>query len=204
MACTLLLAMPLAHAQAADDYGQMLAYLTDSRLDGQALSDASGAIAVNIAAGDANLQANLRSIARGQRADAQVDARQLVADDRDIGDGPMHATASIGGNALNGANGLVSINQASGSGNTELNVVTAALAERGIRETSDEALALPVRDASAGERSSQGTSGPAGSRRVAVESTALQGFTGVLQLNQIAGSGNTTSNQLGISVQATP
>ncbi|WP_093138036.1 hypothetical protein [Pseudoxanthomonas sp. GM95] len=196
--------MPSARAQAGDDYSQMLVYLTNSRIDGQALTEASGAIAVNLAAGDANLQANLRSIARGQQADALVDARQLSSGDRVIDNDPMHASASIGGNALNGASGLVSINQASGSGNAELNVVTAALAERGIRETSDEALALPVRDASAGERSSQDTSGPRGLRSVAVESTALQGFEGVLQLNQIAGSGNTTSNQVGISVQATP
>jgi hypothetical protein len=39
---------------------------------------------------------------------------------------------------------------------------------------------------------------------VAVEASALQGFDGVLQLNQIAGSGNATANQLSISVQSTP
>ncbi len=36
------------------------------------------------------------------------------------------------------------------------------------------------------------------SRSVAVEATALQGFNGVLQLNQVAGSGNATSNQLAL------
>jgi hypothetical protein len=44
----------------------------------------------------------------------------------------------------------------------------------------------------------------AGTRSVAVEATALQGFEGVLQLNQIAGSGNSTGNQFGLSVHGSP
>ena len=37
-----------------------------------------------------------------------------------------------------------------------------------------------------------------------VDSTALQGFEGVLQLNQVAGAGNDTGNVLSMSIQSGP
>lgn len=192
----LLVAAPSARA---DDYAQMLGYLADSRIDGRVLSAASGAIAVNQAAGDLNLQANLRALANGDQAQVQVHSIQIHAGDRY--DSPSRATATLGGQALTGASGIASINQASGSGNAELNVVSAALASTGIRETSDDALAS---FASAGGQDVAGDGKPAEHRSVAVEPTALRGFEGVLQLNQIAGSGNATGNQLSLSVQAVP
>ncbi|KRG41130.1 hypothetical protein ARC20_11840 [Stenotrophomonas panacihumi] len=186
----------MAMAQSGDDYAQMLGYLADSRIDGRALSNASGAIAVNQAAGDLNLQANLRALANGGRAQAQVQAIQIHAGDRY--DTPLHASATLGGDALSGASGIASINQASGSGNTELNAVAATLADQGIRETNDDTLAS---FASAGGQGEAADGQPGGTRSVGVESTALRGFGGVLQLNQIAGSGNATGNQLSLSVQ---
>ncbi|HEY9253315.1 MAG TPA: hypothetical protein VIP30_02120 [Stenotrophomonas sp.] len=185
-----------AAAQAGDDYAQMLGYLADSRIDGRALAGASGAIAVNQAAGDHNLQANLRALANGGRAQASVHSTQLYASDRY--DTPRAASATLAGEALAGASGIASINQASGSGNAELNVVTATLADQGIRETNDDTLAS---FASAGGQGQVEKDQPGGTRNVAVESTALRGFGGVLQLNQIAGSGNATGNQLSLSVQ---
>ncbi len=128
-----------AAAQAGDEYAQMLGYLADSRIDGRALAGASGAIAVNQAAGDHNLQANLRALANGGRAQASVQSTQLYASDRY--DTPRAASATLAGEALAGASGIASINQASGSGNAELNVVTATLADQGIRETNDDTLA---------------------------------------------------------------
>ena len=82
--------------------------------------------------------------------------------------------------------------------------VTATLAQQGIRESNDEALASSGALVSAGGQAAVTRGRPAGTRSVAVEATALQGFDGVLQLNQIAGSGNATANQLSISVQSTP
>lgn len=190
-------AAPLgALAQSGDDYTQMLGYLADSRIEGRALSNSSGAVAVNQAAGDLNLQANLRAMANGGRAQAQVQAIQIHAGDRY--DTPLHASANLGGDALAGASGIASINQASGSGNTELNAVAATLADQGIRETNGDTLAS---FASAGGQGEAADGQPGGTRSVGVESTALRGFGGVLQLNQIAGSGNATGNQLSLSVQ---
>ncbi len=200
-----LLVAPLTlMAQSGDDYGAMLSYLNHSRIDGRALAGANGAITVNMVAGDLNQQANLMGIANGERASVQVDARQQQAGNRRLGDTAMDASASIGGQALNGASGVASINQASGHGNATLNVVTATLAQQGIRESNDEALAAPGTLASAGGQGAVNSGRSAGTRRVAVEASALQGFDGVLQLNQIAGYGNATANQLSISVQSTP
>ncbi len=191
-----------AHAQsAAEGYAGMLSYLSaDSRLDGDALAGSNGSIKLNQAAGDMNLQANLHSMASGSGASAQVSAAQRQQGD--LFNTPTLATATIGGNALAGASGIASINQASGGGNTELNSVTAVLAAQGIREANDEAMASAAALASAGEQPA--ISDPRGTRRVGVEASALRGFDGVLQLNQIAGSGNATENRLSISVQGNP
>lgn len=195
----LLAAMPAATW--ADDYSGMLAYLDVARIDGHALAGANGAIAVNQAAGDLNVQANLRGIAKGDRADVAINARQLQQGNRVLS-GPLQATAFIGGDALAGASGIASINQASGIANTTLNVVSATLARQGIRETDDTALAAEG-SALAG-RDDTGRGVATGTRSAGVASTALRGFDGVLQLNQIAGNGNDTANVLGLVVQDRP
>ena len=51
-------------ARTSDEgYAEMLGYLAQTRIDGQALTGSRGAIAVNMSAGDLNQQANLRAIA---------------------------------------------------------------------------------------------------------------------------------------------
>ena len=196
----LLLATVTAHAH-ADDYGWMLGYLADTRLEGQALSGASGAIAINQAAGDLNRQANLRAIAAGELADTTVSSTQhSSADSYDVA---SSARARIGGDVLVGASGVASINQASGSGNAETNALTVRMAQRGIRETPDLVLSSGV--SASAERQHPGRPAASTSRReVAVDPTALRGFEGVLQLNQIAGSGNQIGNGFALSVQPGP
>ena len=208
VACLCVIALlPLsAAAQQADDYSAMLSYLNHSRIDGNALRNADGAITVNMVSGDLNQQANLLGMASGETSAINISARQRLAGNRVTGSGPLDASASasIGGQALNGATGVAMINQASGIGNATVNVVTATLAQQGIRESDDEALAASGALASAGGQDLANSRKAAGTRSVAVEDTALRGFDGVLQLNQIAGSGNATANQIGISVQSTP
>ncbi|WP_313495190.1 hypothetical protein [Stenotrophomonas sp.] len=184
-----------------DSYTGMLSYLSaDTRIDGNALAGADGSIKVNQAAGELNLQANLHSMANGAHASAT--ARSLQLRQANSFNSPMQASATIGGNALAGASGIASINQASGGGNASLNAVTATLAAQGIREASDEAMTSSEVLASAGGQSI--VTDPRATRRVGVEASALRGFDGVLQLNQIAGSGNATENRFSISVQGTP
>ncbi|HEL3778035.1 TPA: hypothetical protein UOA91_001918 [Stenotrophomonas maltophilia] len=202
LAWTLLAVIAAPLSASADDYSGMLAYLDLTRIEGRALAGASGAIAVNQAAGDFNLQANLRGIARAERADVAISAQQLQNGNRVLS-APLHAAAHIGGEALAGASGIASINQASGSANTTLNVVSATLARQGIRETDDTALAAEG-SALAGGRDGVDRGAATGTRSAGVASTALRGFDGVLQLNQIAGSGNDTANVLGLVVQDRP
>jgi hypothetical protein len=198
-----LLAMLSPGASAGDDdYAAMLGYLTSSRLEGHALQGAQGSITANLAAGDLNSQANLRAFSTGTSAQAQVDVRQRLRANRV--DAPLEATATIGGNVLAGAHGMASINQASGSENTQLNAIAAALATQGIRETTDGSLSAAV---SASAEVQQGTGSGArgeGARSVAVAAGAMQDFRGVLQLNQTAGAGNATANILTLSVSELP
>ncbi|NZA25010.1 hypothetical protein H0E84_01300 [Luteimonas sp. SJ-92] len=201
-AAALLLPCAWAQAQEADDYAAMLGWLAETRIEERAFAGASGAIAVNMAAGDLNQQANLRSLAVGDGAHASASARQRSL--ADVADAPHGAAAVIGGRAFAGASGMVSINQASGSGNAELNAIAVTLAQQGIRETSDEQLSSPA-FASAGleHRPNQGEAETV-DRKVAVDASALQGFEGVFQLNQIAGSGNAADNHFVMSVQTVP
>jgi len=117
--------------------------------------------------------------------------------------GPLQASAHIEGQALNGASGIASINQASGIANTTLNVVSATLARQGIRETDDAGLAASD-IASTGGQGDTGDGVAAGTRSDGVSTSALRGFDGVLQLNQIAGARNDTANVLGMVVQGNP
>ncbi|MBO9718043.1 MAG: hypothetical protein J7507_14890 [Pseudoxanthomonas sp.] len=196
------MALCAGRAFAADDYTEMLGYLAQTRIDDHALAGSTGAIAVNMAAGDLNQQANLRAMAIGvDGAHVQSGARQQR--DGDIHDMPLAASATIGGSALADASGIASINQASGSGNAEQNAVALVLAQQGIRETPDSMLSMGVA-ASAEQQASPNPAGKTASRNVAVEATALRGFEGVLQLNQIAGSANETGNALTLSLPPGP
>lgn len=198
----LLLAAAAVHAQDSADYDAMLDYLAQTHIQDRAFTGASGAIAVNMAAGDLNQQANLRSLAVGQVALASAGSMQRGH--ANVATAPDHAITLISGNAFQGASGLASINQASGAANAELNAVTVALAQRGIRETPDELLSLSGFASAGVQAISEPGAARTQTREVGVEGSALQGFDGVLQLNQAAGMGNATENRLLISVQGSP
>lgn len=199
LAAFILVAPARAQEAPPGSYDGMLQYLTNSRIDGQALSGVNGVVGVNMAAGDFNQQANLRAIAVG--ANAGVDVRAGQQQQGNLATPPDQASASIGDNALQGAQGVISINQASGTSNTELNVVAAALATQGIRETGDVWDASATASASAGGTPSPAPPTTAGKERhVAVESTAMRGVQGVVQLNQVAGSSNATANVLQMTI----
>ncbi len=197
-----LLATGSSQVIASEDYPAMLAYLADTRIDGRAFAGANGAIAINLAAGDFNQQTSARSIATGTTALASIDVRQQRGNDDATA--PDQVSAVIAGDAFAGASGVASINQASGNANAAFNAVAMSLAQQGIREADDDTLSLSA-VASAGQQRVSGAGGANTLRRTAaVEATALQGFEGVLQLNQIAGSGNDTGNVLSMSVQTGP
>lgn len=200
----LLLGYAVAHAAPDDAYSAMLAYLTNSRIDGNALNGSSGAVAVNVVAGDLNQQANLRAIAVGDQAAVRINVQQQQVGN--TGNTPDIAVASIAGQALGDATGLVSINQASGTANAELNTASVVLASQGIREASTDQWLADV--CTCTQQTTSTGAGQSGSgtrsRSAAVEAEAMQGMQGVVQLNQIAGSNNVTANHLLIDAAMTP
>ncbi len=201
LALILLCGSAMACAAQDDDYATMLSYLTDSRIDGNALNGSSGAIALNLAAGDFNQQANLRAVAIGNHAVVQINAVQYQK--ANTANVPDVATASIGGHALGNASGLISINQASGTSNASMNTASVVLAHQGIRQAStDQWLADVCACKQQTTSTDSGQSSGSGTRMhaAAVEAGAMQGVQGVVQLNQIAGSNNVTANHLMIDI----
>lgn len=192
------LGMPGAANAAGDDYATMLAWLTDSRIDGQALSAAQGSIKLNQAAGDLNLQLNAHALASGRQATTAIRAGAVSEDNLTLADAPLHARAALAGSALAGASGIASVNQASGQANAQLNALGLA-----VSATPATALQAPA-DNRRGSAQALRRTDSAGLRQALVGADALRGFAGVMQLNQIAGSSNVVENRLGLHVQTGP
>ena len=192
-----------AHAQTAngDSYAAMLNYLDASSIGGQVAQGAQGITSLNTAAGDANQQANLHAFALGTHTQVLLQARQHT-DSNSATNTPLKASASISGHAYDNGRGIASINQVSGNGNTQLNGVVAQLASQGIREATDGSLSATVSASARGQTLTNPHAQAGGTRNVAVDPSAMEGFTGVMQLNQVAGSGNASDNVLLMSVPA--
>lgn len=170
-------------------------YVTKSVIDGNALSHVRGRFAVNMTAGDSNVQANAAAVALGTQggpAIGLVGGIQVI-DQRQTGL-PDVATASIGGNAFAHSAGLISVNQSSGVGNAQANGAAFAMGfEEVIAESVLSATTSNVVPAGAGTGKSHQT--------VSIADTAFDGAHGLVQVNQSAGSGNSTANNFALQVQ---
>jgi len=192
-------ACPAAFAQSTpqDSYATILSYLDSNTISGNALQDTQGVSSVNTAAGNANLQGNVHAFASGNQAQALIQAQQH---ERSYSPGgTLYASATIGGHAYDNGQGIASINQVSGNSNTQLNGVAASLASQGIREATDGTLSAAVSASAGGQTSSNPHAQAGGTRNVGVDPSAMEGFNGVMQLNQVAGSGNASDNLLLLS-----
>lgn len=165
-----------------------------SAIQDSALAGASGHVAVNNSAGTGNAQANMAVIGIGtEHASAAVRSRQHTRHgERSSGT----QVAAIEGGAFRGASGIVTVNQASGSGNAQANLV--AIAAGALSEVSIDQLG----SVSAGQE----TQPAAASReqRAAISDSAFAGANGIVQVNQLAGSGNNTANVFALSIGASP
>jgi hypothetical protein len=190
---------PAVFAQSTpqDSYSSILSYLDSNTINGNALANTQGVSSVNTAAGNANLQGNLHAFATGGQAQALIQAQQHERSYTPTG--TLYASATIGGHAYDNGQGIASINQVSGNGNTQLNGVAAALASQGIREATEDTLSAAVSASAGGQTSSNPHAQAGGTRTVGVDPSAMEGFNGVMQLNQVAGSGNASDNLLLLS-----
>ena len=167
-------------------------YRAASLIDGNALTNVQGAINVNIAAGNSNLQSNSGVIAMGEYALANNIVVQVVSSNNRLA--PEQDSAVIKDQALSQAVGWISVNQAAGQENVQSNTLSVALGIRGSSLNSESlSQVLSRTQEPTGESDDSGDS-----RKVAIEDSAFSGSRGVIQVNQSAGRGNVTGNQVGI------
>jgi hypothetical protein len=159
---------------------------TDATVIGDhALAGAVGSVAVNAAAGAGNAQANLGVIVNdgvGSLRSSQHAGMVAAA---------ANASSTIGAGVFAGASGILSTNLASGNGNLQTNAALVAPAGSAIIETmSDGLLATVTAHAGQGDASSHAPR----LREAVVHPDAYRNANGLVQLNQTAGSGNTSAN----------
>lgn len=149
-----------------------------------------GRIAVNQAAGDHNLQTNTHVIG----ASATLENEQEVSSKINPDEHEQVLTSStIDNHAFNGARGMISINQVAGSGNIQANLGLIALSTPAQYALSDtdlgsvsgtELLALPTTQD--------------GQHSVEIASDTFINAQGIIQINQISGDSNVTTNQFSL------
>lgn len=166
-----------------------------SRVDGSAATGMRGLAAVNLAAGSANAQANVRSLASGDlsvslsRVAQRVDAAGV--------DATRDAQAVIGAGAFSDFSGVLGLNQAAGGANAQANVLAIAVGPGVIgidiaQQVDNAALAATAADAGI----ATATDAPAPVREARIDAGALAAPTGVVQINQTAGVGNASANAI--------
>jgi len=173
----------------------------ESVIDGNALSNVHGRVTVNMAAGDANRQVNAGALAINQDgglASALTTSHQAIASTHAT---PSNlSTALINNNAFVGSTGAISINQTSGELNSQANGLAFALGSR-VEAVSESVLSET--NSGTGLIDSDSTMGTATAE---IADTAFVGSRGLIQINQSAGSRNTTANNFAfqLNLKANP
>lgn len=138
---------------------------------------AEGAITVNIAAGEHNIQSSNFVYS------AQGDYELTIISSTQSSEIASSASASIESGAFDSAGGYISANLAAGNSNQQHNII--------IFSPSWEVADLSSQSAAISDR---GYSEKGDDLSVDIAPLALNGASGVIQMSQIAGSGNTVRN----------
>ncbi|WP_146166250.1 hypothetical protein [Trinickia symbiotica] len=143
-------------------------------------------IAINEAAGVANAQSNATVIAVNT---AGLAASGIDQSTRAKGHVSI-ARATIGANAFSYGAGVISVNQAAGIANLQRNSVVLGTASAQAQALTDSELsAVAPRNQRFDNRTDRG-----GLREASIADDAFQHASGIVQVNQSAGAGNTTAN----------
>lgn len=182
-------------ALAQDDLPDMPGYITKSIIDSNVLSGVRGRFAVNMAAGDSNAQANAAAVALGTQGGSAVGlvSGTQVIDLRQAGL-PDVSVALIGNHVFAHSSGMISVNQTSGVGNAQANGAALALGF-------EEVVAESVLSSTTSGAVPIGAGAGKGHQAVSIHDTAFDGARGLVQVNQSAGSGNSTANNFALQVQ---
>lgn len=163
-----------------------------TRIGGDTLSRGFGVAGVNEAAGRDNVQANANSVAMGGLGHTAIDQAAGGKVGR-----LFNGAALINGNAFSGFSGIININQASGNGNLQANVVSIGTT------------ASPLSDAALGQvapltQKSTDLEMPltGGTRRIGVGTAAFSGAHGVVQVSQTVGTANKIANSFSMNISA--
>lgn len=160
---------------------------------GEAAAPASGRVAINLAAGVGNQEANAATIALGEAALASGSLHQAMTSSGVSGGA---AIATIGANALAHSSGMLAVNVAAGHENQLGNLAVVAIGIEAIAAT--ETMLSQ-------SRASQQPNGPTGpsspDAHVAdLSATAFSGSSGLVQSNLIGGERNSSSNSFALTV----
>lgn len=163
-----------------------------------ALSNATGHVGFNSSAGQGNAQSNATALGFGSGgviggADLISEHQVAVATNGVRG----NEDVVIRGDAFRAARGVVSVNQSSGSGNAQTNLVLIGIG--GMSEISIDQLVQVSAPAAAD--SAEPAAGPA-VRRTEISDSAFAGSRGIVQVNQSAGLGNRTANVFALNVSS--
>jgi hypothetical protein len=180
----------------AEEHSLVLpSYITQSIIDSNVLSHVHGRFAVNMTAGDSNVQANAAAVALSAKDGSSLGfvGGVQVTNPRQ-GNLPDLAIAIIGENAFANSSGLISVNQSSGVGNAQANGAAFALGF-------EEVLAESVLSSETSNVVPIGAGAGRGNQAVSINDSAFDGAHGLVQVNQSAGSGNSTANNFALQVQ---
>ncbi|WP_260391624.1 hypothetical protein [Aeromonas enteropelogenes] len=156
-------------------------------LGSQALGNIRGNLGVNMVAGNHNQQGNLASISLSGPAVIQF-SQQNQSSVTPSG----HQSVAIHGAALGQNQGLLSINQAAGEANQQLNGFALSLGDAGISVVTDVNLGNSIASPSPGKLPASMTTS------IYLDDNALSGSKGVIQVNQVTGQGNQAVNMVAL------
>jgi hypothetical protein len=198
VATLLLVSLGAGPVHAVEPHGPAPGSHDQAVIDGRAGTNGHGRLAVNMAAGAGNAQANLAAMAGIGDGPGFASIEYLQrpgATDRQA-----HATARIEDGAFGGGRGLVGVNQVAGSGNAQANVFLAgqgvALHGDGPGFAGDDVLAATAGDPTPIDPHHA----PAWRREAVIADDAFRGSQGVVQVNQTAGVGNNSANAIVIQL----
>lgn len=207
LAATISLAFTAAKADDLDSHIQ-LTTISKTTVAEDALSGLAGISAINISAGDSNLQQNSAAIAvsnNGGFSASTVKPSQINPLNSSVHniDRNQALVGEILPGAFNDGVGIVMINQSSGRGNNQLNGAAIAIGAPGsfaAVELGDLELASQV--SAADSLQSKLTDSRDGPEITAVlADDAFRNSQGIVQINQVVGNGNRTVNALSMSLQ---
>lgn len=171
------------------------AVVNAASLTGSVLAGGQGVATVNEAAGHGNVQANSDAIAIAHDGGAVARIHQRLSGSVP---GVGADSARLGGAAFARFAGILNVNQAAGSNNLEANRVIIARSLHRLSLAQLTHIAPPIHQIN----HTRLPASTEGRRTVTVADNALKGVTGIAQVSQAAGSGNSLSNSVTLNVSA--